>query len=134
MTGNDEKPIDSALRTRLRVGDALGLSDGERWIVETGGVTIGVFHVGDSWVAYENVCPHSGGPVCEGFVRPSIKAVLDNGGRLVTETTDDAQPRLSCPWHGWDFDLRSGVAIGDPRRRLRAVAVEVEDGDVYIVL
>jgi nitrite reductase (NADH) small subunit len=123
-----------ATRARVHVGGESELPDGERWLVQAGGTTIGVFRVGDSWIAYENTCPHSGGPVCEGFVKPSIKAVVDEGGRLLTETTDETQLRLSCPWHGWDFDLRTGVAIGDPQRRLRPVAVEVDDGDVYVVV
>lgn len=66
--------------------------------------------------AYRNVCPHQHGPVAEGRLGPD--------GRSVT-----------CPWHGWEFDLadgegiiRTGIADVLPRAN-----TAVEDGTVYIV-
>jgi nitrite reductase/ring-hydroxylating ferredoxin subunit len=51
---------------------------------------------------------------------------------------------LRCPWHGWEFDLRTGEHLVDPQNRLKAVPVENEaleripleqsDGTVYVLL
>jgi hypothetical protein len=41
------------------------------------------------------------------------------------------QFHLVCPWHGWEFDVLSGVSVSDPRRRLRKLRVEERDGGLY---
>jgi len=80
-------------------------------IVHTGRHEVALFEVGDDLRAYENCCPHQGGPIGEGIV----------DGQTVT-----------CPWHAWCFDLRDGqMTIGD-FARLRAFEVRVENGDVYV--
>jgi len=48
---------------------------------------IAVFHVGDRFYAIDNVCPHQGGPLADGWV----------DGTVVT-----------CPWHAWCFDVTTG--------------------------
>ena len=37
---------------------------------------------------------------------------------------------LRCPWHGWEFDLRSGAALFDSKLQVRIYAVEVRDGSL----
>jgi len=39
---------------------------------------------------------------------------------------------LKCPWHGYEYDVRSGCAPFDPRRRLRQVDVREEDGLILV--
>ena len=126
--------VGEVLAERHHIGAEDGLAVGERWLTDVMGRSVAVFRLQAGWVAYENVCPHSGGPVCEGQVRPAIRGVVDVGGRLTDETIDEDAPRLSCPWHGWDFDLATGVAIGDPMRRLRAFEVTIDNGEVYVQL
>ncbi len=123
----------SQQRSRHYAGEAASLREGERWLLEAGGRTIGIFLVRGAFLAYESSCPHSGGPVCEGQIRPAVRGVVDELGRLVAERSEPARPRLACPWHGWEFDLETGKAAGEPLRRLRAFDVEVEDGKVYVL-
>jgi nitrite reductase/ring-hydroxylating ferredoxin subunit len=39
-----------------------------------------------------------------------------------------------CPWHGYEFDVRTGVHPGNPRARLRKIAVRVSGDDVIVAL
>ncbi len=43
-------------------------------------------------------------------------------------------PVIACPWHGWEFDLRTGRAVSDPRYRVRTFPVRVEAGRVLVEL
>ena len=122
-----------AQMSRFYAAEASAMQPGDRVLVNVGGRTVGVFALEDSFVAYENLCPHMGGPVCEGRVMPRVDGIVDEGGRLVAERSNDAKPNLVCPWHGWEFDLRSGQSHGDHTRSLRAYLVEVEEGKVYVV-
>lgn len=82
---------------------------GERKIVEAGGREIGVFNVRGEYFAVLNRCPHQGGPLCKGnthgFLRPA------NVGEY--EYTRQGEI-LRCPWHGWEYDLRTGQSWFDP--------------------
>jgi len=39
---------------------------------------------------------------------------------------------LRCPWHGWEFDLRTGAVVGNPRCTLEAYRVEIADGTIFL--
>jgi 3-phenylpropionate/trans-cinnamate dioxygenase ferredoxin subunit len=97
------------------------LPPGSRMIVEAGGRSIGVYNVGGDYLAIRNRCPHQGGPLCEGV----------QVGAVTSERPGDyryARPGeiVRCPWHGWEFDLRTGASWFDPeRRRVRAYEVEL---------
>jgi nitrite reductase/ring-hydroxylating ferredoxin subunit len=104
----------------------LKLSDlppGSRKIVKVAGIEIGLFNVAGQVHAYCNVCPHGGAPVCVGKVTgttlPSRVYEYDYGldGCI-----------LRCPWHGWEFDLRTGEHLVDPETRLKKIRVE-SDGN-----
>ncbi len=109
------------------VADVADLPPGERRIIEIGGKSVGVFNVHGEFVAYLNLCPHEFAPVCEGKVR---------GTTLPTDDPTELrwgreQEILACPWHGWEFDLRTGECLVD-RCRLLRYEVRVIDGKVYV--
>ena len=118
---------------RHYVADVAAMLPGDRVLVDVAGRTVGVFRLEEHYVAYENMCPHMGGPVCEGRVMPRVDAIVDDAGRLVAERSNDDKPNLVCPWHGWEFDIRTGQGTGDRTRSLRAYLVEVEEDRVYVV-
>lgn len=101
------------------------LPSGERKIVEVAGRSVGIFNVDGEFYAVRNRCPHQGGPLCDGWqwgelssTRPG-EYVYGRPGIL-----------LGCPWHNWEFDLRSGQSWWDPARtRVRAYDVRVEPGE-----
>jgi nitrite reductase (NADH) small subunit len=72
---------------------------------------IALFNVGGQFYALENSCPHQGGPIADGWLEG---------------------PEVTCPWHGWCFDVRSGkMTLGDFARIAR-FAVDVRGSDVYV--
>jgi len=98
---------------------AADLPPGERRIVEVEGRSIGVFNVGGEFFAIRNRCPHQGGPLCEGV---QVGALTSDGpGDYLHERPGEI---IRCPWHAWEFDLRTGRSWFDPkRRRVRAYEV-----------
>ena len=97
---------------------------GGRKIVEAGGRSIGIFRVGSEFLAVRNRCPHQGGPLCTG--RLSGFLVGDGPGQYRYSRPGEV---LRCPWHGWEFDLRTGASWFDPGHvRVRTYDVEVVAG------
>jgi 3-phenylpropionate/trans-cinnamate dioxygenase ferredoxin subunit len=100
------------------------IPEGERKLVDAGGRELAVLHSDGEFYALLNRCPHQGGPLCYGQLARPVTS--NHPG----EYSVDAETRLIiCPWHGWEFDLRSGKSFFDPARlKARAFPVEVEDG------
>ena len=97
---------------------------GSRKIVEISGRTIGIFNVGGEFYALRSQCPHQGGPLCEGKLSGLMKA--DRPGQY-----DYSRPNeiLRCPWHGWEYDIKTGQSWVDPgKTRVRRYEVVVESG------
>ncbi len=83
--------------------------------------------------AYENTCPHQGGPVCQGMVTPAVKELLNEGLAVVGNDFDESDMRIVCPWHGYEFSIQTGVHPASEEYRLTAVEVEEVDGVIYVV-
>ena len=60
----------------LYVSKADDLKDGDRKIVPNGNYEIGVYRVNGNLFAYQNVCPHQGGPACEGLLMAKVEEVI----------------------------------------------------------
>lgn len=103
---------------------AIGPTD--RRIVEIDGREIAVFNIDGSFHAVLNFCTHQAGPVCEGLVHGILD--IDTAGELFY--TDDEY--LSCPWHGWTFDIETGDHTGGTDHRLVKYDTVVRDGEVYV--
>jgi nitrite reductase/ring-hydroxylating ferredoxin subunit len=98
---------------------------GSRKIVELAGRSIGVFNVGGELFALRNRCPHQGGPLCQGRLSGSVVSSSPGGYEYVRDGEI-----LRCPWHGWEFDIRTGQSWFDPAgTRVRTYPVTVERGD-----
>jgi nitrite reductase (NADH) small subunit len=101
-------------------------------VVDVQGRRIGVFRVGEEVFAVQAVCPHQAGPVGQGGIFPRLCAKVENE-RLV-EWLDHTRPTVACPWHGWEFDLRSGACLADPKRGLVRYEAVARDGDVFVTV
>ncbi|MFI9386990.1 Rieske (2Fe-2S) protein [Kutzneria sp. NPDC052558] len=119
---------------RIHAGAVDDFEDGERRLVDHADRTIGVFRVGEQFRAYANLCLHQGGPVCEGRYFPRLRAIFTDDGRTAGERHDRSEPHLVCPWHGWEYDLRTGEFCGDRRLRLASYPIQIEEGQVYVVV
>jgi nitrite reductase (NADH) small subunit len=118
----------------VHVGPAAAFSDPGRKVVDAGGIEVGVFRLGGEFYAYENRCPHLEGPVCQGKMLPlALEAVAADGtssGRVFSKE----KMNVVCPWHGFEFDIRTGEHPTNRHVRLRRIPVRVIDGDVYVTV
>ncbi len=97
----------------VKVAAAADLLPGQGMVVQAEDAEIALFNMGGTFHAIGNTCCHRGGPLGEGS--------LD--GKVVT-----------CPWHGWEFDVTTGVAETDSSMGVPVFRTEVRNGDVFIEL
>lgn len=105
------------------------IAPGECRVVEIKRHSIGIFNVNGEFVAVLNVCPHELAPVCRGHVGGTTLPSMPGEYRWGRDGEI-----LSCPWHGWEFDLLTGRSLTDSRVRVRRYPTEVLDDTVYVVL
>lgn len=103
------------------------LPPGGRKIVDVDGMSIGVFNVEGTYYAMRNGCPHKGGALCEG---PIVGTTLPTEGTEFVYGKDGTIVR--CAWHGWEFDIATGVALADKSFRARMYDVSVDEGKVRV--
>ena len=95
----------------IKLGKVDDLADGRAMVVEVEGQQIAIFHVGEHFYALEASCPHEGGPLADGVIE---------GLHVV------------CPWHAYDFHLKTGECGLDPDLRALTYPVKVQNGDLFI--
>ena len=101
---------------------------GGRKIVRAAGRSIGIFNIDGKYFALRDRCPHQGGPLCSGYLwenvqssRPGEYSYAGNG------------KMLRCPWHGWEYDVRTGQSWFAPtEQRVRSYEVTVEQGGSFL--
>ncbi len=113
--------------TRYVVALAAELPPGQRKIVTINRREIGVFNVQGEFYALRNLCPHRSGPLCSGRVRPLVvtAGVYQRGYEREGEI-------LKCPWHQWEFDIKTGQALYDEKLRVKTYRVLQEGDDVVL--
>jgi nitrite reductase/ring-hydroxylating ferredoxin subunit len=113
---------------RQVVARASDVPQGGCKLVNVAGREIGVFNVGGQYFALANRCPHEGGPLCQGRIGPLILSDGPGTYRLAKD-----KEFLRCPWHGWEFDIRTGQSWCDPKStRARQFQVTVEPGEKLV--
>ena len=95
----------------VRVAAVDDLPVGGGMAVKVGGRLVALFHTERGWFALDDTCPHQGMPLSE--------------GQLDGET-------VTCAWHAWNFDLKTGAATLGAFGGVAAYDVRVEDGDVFL--
>jgi nitrite reductase/ring-hydroxylating ferredoxin subunit len=97
---------------------------GCRKLVNAAGRDIVIFNLGGQFFALANRCPHRGGSLCHGRVTGLVES--DAPGEYRYSRRGEI---VRCPWHAWEFDIRTGKSWCDPERvRARNFAVSVEKG------
>ena len=97
---------------------------GGRKRVEINGRPIAVFNVGGEYLALYDRCPHEGGSLCAGKLTGLVESAGPGDYRIRRQGEI-----VRCPWHGWEFDLRTGRSHCDPRRlRVRSYPAGVASG------
>jgi nitrite reductase/ring-hydroxylating ferredoxin subunit len=118
----------------VAIGKAASFPDPGRKVVELDGTAVGVFQVNGKFTAFENVCPHMGGPICQGKIIARVQELLAPDKTSLGLSFSKDQTNIVCPWHGYEFDIATGQHQGNPRMRLRPVKIEIVDGDVVVSL
>ncbi len=110
---------------RYVVAEVDEIPPGGRKIVDVAGRSIGIFNLDGEFFALRNSCPHQGGELCRG----TISGFLSSAGPGDYRVSRRGEI-LRCPWHGWEFDIRTGQSWFDPRRvRVRRYDVTVESSE-----
>lgn len=100
------------------------LPPGSRKLVTVRGRPIAVFNLGGEFFGLLNRCPHQGGDLCEGLVTAAVTA--DRPGEYRMSRHGEI---IRCPWHGWEFDIRTGQSWCEPDRiQTRQYPVEIAAG------
>jgi nitrite reductase (NADH) small subunit len=95
----------------VKVAEKTDLTDGLGKVVNVEGRSIALFRVKDQYFALANVCLHRGGPLGEGNLSGSV---------------------VTCPWHGWKFDVRTGSFTIIPTLKVTTYQVREQDGSVLV--
>jgi nitrite reductase/ring-hydroxylating ferredoxin subunit len=110
--------------SRQVVAHASEVAPGSCKIVVARGREIGLFNIDGEFFALSNRCPHKGAELCRGMIVGLAQSSLPGEYRL-------SRPGefIRCPWHGWEFDIRTGQSWCDPKSvRARQFQVRVESG------
>ena len=100
------------------------LPPGTRRLVTVRGRPIVIFNVNGEMLGLLNRCPHQGGSLCHGIVTGLVE-----GKRAGDFHLSRVGEIIRCPWHGWEFDIRTGQSYCDPETiRTRTYDVSIETG------
>ena len=106
--------------------------DGERRIVFVGDNEIGVFRHDGAFYAYSNFCLHQGGPACEGLTIARVEERLRPDKTSMGLYFSETDMNCVSPWHGVDYDMRTGECVAD-RRELKKYQVVQKGDEVYVL-
>ncbi|MEM7023008.1 MAG: Rieske (2Fe-2S) protein, partial [Pseudomonadota bacterium] len=104
------------------------IAPGERKLVSIRGRDVVVFNVKGEYFALLDRCPHQGGSLCRGKLVGLVES--DGPGRYRYARSGEI---IRCPWHGWEYDLRTGKSRFDPKRSwVKHFEGKVEHGDQVV--
>ena len=93
-----------------RIGDFV---HGRGRMVTVSGRHVALFRLGDEFFALDNMCLHRGGPICEGPIENDV---------------------VTCPWHGWSYEIRTGTMVQDRRVGVSKHDVRIDGDEISIRL
>ena len=103
-------------------------SEGHVRMVEIDGHRIGIYRVEGAFFALADRCPHRGAPLCAGSVATTVDV---RDGAVVLGAPNAT---IRCPWHKWEFDIRTGRALSDERLRVRRYDVQLRGDEIVVSL
>ena len=97
----------------VSVGRVSDFVPGAGKMVDVNGRHVAIFRLGDDLYAIDNLCLHRGGPLCEGTIDDNV---------------------VTCPWHGWSYEIKTGTMVQDPRVGVSKHEVKIDGEDVKVRL
>ncbi len=95
----------------LRAAKKDEIPDGSIREFQVNGTTIALANVGGQFYAINNTCLHRGGPLGQGELEENV---------------------VTCPWHGWQYDVTTGNVAMNPSVGVQTYPVEVRGEDIFV--
>ncbi|MEP6782664.1 MAG: Rieske 2Fe-2S domain-containing protein [Acidobacteriota bacterium] len=99
--------------TFVIVGRVSDFTPGAGKMVDVFGRHVALFRIDDQFFALDNMCLHRGGPLCEGPIENGV---------------------VTCPWHGWSYEIKTGTMVQDPRVGVSKHDVQITGDEVAVRL
>ncbi|MEW9672438.1 Rieske (2Fe-2S) protein [Ammoniphilus sp. 3BR4] len=78
--------------------------------------------------ALRDVCPHKGPCLSAGMLDKNCSGY--DVGEYIFEQEKEV---LRCPWHSWEFDIKTGRSLFDPEKvKVKTYEVTIEDNQVFV--
>jgi nitrite reductase/ring-hydroxylating ferredoxin subunit len=97
----------------VTVGRVADFVAGRGRMVVVNGRHVALFRLDDGFFAIDNLCLHQAGPLCDGDIERGV---------------------VTCPWHGWSYEIRSGTLVQDPRVGVSKHNTRIVGDDVQVQL
>lgn len=94
-----------------RVASLDEILPGSTKVIMAGDKEIAIFNLDGNLYAIQHRCPHRGGPLGEGSILNDV---------------------VTCPWHGWKFDVKTGISPVKPEPKIMTFPVKIEGGNVFV--
>ena len=101
------------MRDFVSVGHTADFPFGQGRMAVVNGRHVAIFRLDDGYFAIDNLCLHQAGPLCDGLIEQGV---------------------VTCPWHGWSYDIRTGILVQDGKVGVSRHNVRVVDGTVQVQL
>ncbi|MBI4043810.1 MAG: non-heme iron oxygenase ferredoxin subunit [Candidatus Diapherotrites archaeon] len=95
----------------VKIASISEVSPGSAKTVNASGKDLALYNIGGTFYCTDNTCLHRGGPLGEGML--------------------DAE-NVTCPWHGWMYNVKSGQCETNPAMKLKTYPVQVQGTDVMV--
>ncbi len=95
----------------IKVASVDEIENGKSKIVDLKGEPIAIFNVDGNFYAIHNTCLHKGGPLGEGYLAGDV---------------------VICPWHGWQYDVKTGISTVSPTIKVKTYKVKVDEGKIFV--
>ena len=95
----------------VKVAEVGDIAADQGKVIEIGGTPVALFNVAGTFYAIDNVCLHMGGPLGEGILKEAV---------------------VTCPWHGWQYDVKTGALLGNPAVNVQSYEVKIENDAIYL--
>jgi len=98
----------------VRVASIKDVVEGKSFCSKAGEKTLALFKTKTGYTAIDNLCPHAGGPLCEGSVKDGL---------------------VTCPWHGSQFEIETGEVVHGPAKvGVQTYPVEIRGDELFVLL
>jgi nitrite reductase (NADH) small subunit len=113
-------------------GKVTDYADGDRKVVACGEFEVGVFRIDGEFFAWHNRCAHRAGPVCQGRIMQRVLEPVAEDRTIRAQSYDPGQTHIICPWHGYEYNIKTGCHQGNSRVRLRKAEMTIRDAEIYV--